>query len=1549
MAAFTAVLFVLVIVFSIVINSGLFNDFAKSKIEALFNEEYLGRLELKEVHLNFPDRVTLVAPAIFEEKTNTPALSARRIQARFNFLSLLKPQLTTLSFNELNAEKFEGRIIQGSDGKLNIDRIFTKRDPNKPEMMKIENFRCRKVSIRDASLLYAPLRAPAYDVRSLNLEVTKLFIGKTEIIGNVERLDLSMPDRKFRLKKGSGTIALSTKRSELIDLDLETDKSQAQLSLSFDGLNLFSGISLSRVSKSQAFVHIESLRLHSDDLSQFLDLDGLPKGMYVLKGDARGTLGDLHIMPTVLEFGDSHLGLQGQLLNIQDTKDLSFNIEFEKSKLTADLIGQLTDRENLKKLARDADGIGFSGRLQGKLSDWKTDLNIDTRLGTGSVACDVRQLSAGRYQADGNFSLEKVVPHRLLGLEGVNSGFSGSGTFNGAFTTSGKIESGHAEVAVSNTFWQKQQISVGSIVLDYSAGGALKTSLDLQNTDGTALTLTGTADLSSPVPSYQATGTMKRIDLSKVSNSNEFSTNLNGAFEVKGQGFDPASLNIRTAMLFSPSWVNDFQIRDRSTMTASLVQSPSSTAIMLTSDFMDLSIQGNASFSQFLGALKLTSASLSREMGSPSIAVPALQPSPFAFDYRVAIRNIAPLGPLLQARELQLKGTASGRAAWSGAQLAFDTVADIERIQSGKSLSFANIAFKGAMQCSQTGVSSASVTGTATSAVLSDQEIKGISLLATYGNSTLNASMDLSIPVYQEKLSTEILARRNGPVSNVILRKFTLSSPNGIWQAAPDSNFDVASNYIRFNRLTVAKGNQTITFDGLLSSSLPGTFQCNLSNFELGELKYFLLSPSLEQLSGRANARFMVSGRPGAKTSSFEMRGAGVTYDDILLGGVTFTAEHYGDRLRFDLDTRNQQAVAGKPSINTIRGSGSIPLILGYSPFKIQVPEGRPIQASLHSDDLSAKFLVYITDLVDDADGVIPTDIRVSGSLPKPDITLTARLNDTKIRIAPTQVNYYLNGEVNGTPSRIDVGNVRIRDEYNGTGTLSGLLRLSGFAPSSVDISATCRDLLLYNKKDKKDDTSFGTVRGTTRSFRFYGDLSAPTAEGDMNVTYADFSLYRQGSNESAKYIGVEKFIEFVPRYPSAAKAPSENRQAKPETQFKYAFLDILQIRNLRLTCNVPLRYTMIFDRIRGERLEASISNMSLNVSKSGQQFSLFGSVDIVGGKYVFSNTYFDLESNGRIVWNNEEIRDGRLDNVTAVKSLSVSDAQTGERDNAKLLLAISGTINVPNVRMGYYLNDDTQPYASANTIGRLSSHIDPNADLNVISLMLSRQWYLHPERQGRAGSIAVSSVGVSAGTGLISSQLSGLVQGLAGLESFNVNLGTDNNGSLRGLELYFALQVPGTGGKVRFIGTGSAPTGNGSSSNNNYYGSSQKIEYRINPKVYIEAYRSYGQSGTTTTISNLQKPTENWGASISYREKFHTWSQFWNRLTGRRRKGERDAAPSAPSALLKSAAPVKPTAPTAPVAPQPVKPQTVNPQTPAPQSVTQDASSFIQFERREK
>ena len=64
-----------------------------------------------------------------------------------------------------------------------------------------------------------------------------------------------------------------------------------------------------------------------------------------------------------------------------------------------------------------------------------------------------------------------------------------------------------------------------------------------------------------------------------------------------------------------------------------------------------------------------------------------------------------------------------------------------------------------------------------------------------------------------------------------------------MWQAEENSHLMVGRTSARFNRFTIAKGLQQAVFDGELSNTQPGSFQCTLSNIELNELKRFALIP----------------------------------------------------------------------------------------------------------------------------------------------------------------------------------------------------------------------------------------------------------------------------------------------------------------------------------------------------------------------------------------------------------------------------------------------------------------------------------------------------------------------------------------------------------------------------------------------------------------------------------------------------------------------------------------------------------------------------------
>jgi len=1498
LVACSAFVLLLSLTLLIVLNSGVLDRMAKDEAIALFNEKLFGRLELQALHLQFPNRVTLVNPRIYGPGELTPALKARTVSLKFNFLTLLQPQIKRVYLRHLSADSLSANVIMQKNGKFNLELLFTSRDPDSTKN-KLEHFFCKHLKITNSSLSYSGKTTNAsrmkLGVKNINLELSEFTVKKKFLQGTLEHGQLSLPKEQFMLRQAVGKFLFSETRSELLGLNAVSNKSSAELSASVDHFNIFSSRELQKqLALSSTFLNVQKLALHSDDLKLLYPAFALPAGIYTLQGNARGKKDNLEILDALVTHLKSRVAVKGELLNLHNRNAFAFRLKCDSSRIASPFVEALLKENSSKDIARNIGTVTFFGHAQGGLNAVKTDITTLSSLGEVTLIGEAQREKLEELAGKGAFVLKGFKPLKLIAAgNGETSLLNASGTFDGK-TSNKKISQLTLAMKMANSSWRNLQVKEGALSLKYD-GGELKSTLSLKNSRS-SFNLDGGINWNDKTPRYHASGQAAGVDISEIVGPTTYNTtlktDLNGVFAVQGSGYEAKDVNMAAVMQFSPSTINGFKLKERSKVTFEIAQTALSCKTSLSSDFLDLLANGDYSLEELIALGRLAASALSREMAiqniwhttlpNPLSELNALK-KPFTVNYHITVKDITPLTMLFPVEGVTLQGSADGGAIYRNGQCSINSSINLARLQPRNDLLFENLSMKTAMEFRNSGTQLASVSGRASAVTLGRKKSGNAIFSGLYTPSHLDGTLDLVLPNPAQTFSTKFSATRENESYNLLLHHLAIKESAGVWKAADNSHITVSRTSARFNRFTIAKGLQQVVMEGELSNSQPGNFQCSLSNVNLDELKRFSINSSLDKLSGIVDASLAVTGNPDKKTSTLKVSGKEVRYGKFTIGSMVCNALHNGNLLRFDLHSRvpepGRVTERSASSVNTIEGSGTIPLVLNFYPLQFRMADQQAINASFRSDNLSAQCLTILLPFLESAEGIIPSTFKIEGRTPNPDIYLTTHLHDTTIKIEPTQVSYLLNGEVYVTPNNIELRNISVNDNVNGNGKISGVVKLEKLQPIALDLGGRFQNLLLFNKKDRQDETSFGTITGTTNNIQLHGPLSAPVAEGELRINAADYSLYRMGANESAKYLGINKFVEFVPRYPSAGAAGIErvNKQVKP-AEFYHSVIDILQIKNLKLSSVEPLKCTVIFDRTRGEELETSVNNLSLIVSKNNQQYRLFGSINVVGGKYKFSNTNFDLQDGGKISWNSVDIRSGVMDNLYGNKYVSASNQQNGERDNVKLLIAIMGTINDPMVTMGYYLNEQTQPYASLSMIGGKSSQIDPNAELNVISMLLSKQWYARPGSMGQVSNIPVSSVGMSAGSGMLSSQFSRVIQDIGGFESFNLNVGMDKRGALSGLDLYVALSVPGTDGKVRFIGSGSAPTIKDSPLSN-YYGTEQKIEYRVTPKIYLETYRSYGLSENGTSSTNLQPPSEIWGASISYRERFQTWDQFWKRI----------------------------------------------------------------------
>jgi len=1456
-----------------VVQSGMLDEYARKRITGYVNSEFAGTLAIGELTVRLPLTVIGKNVALYGGLDGEPVVAAETLEVTPSLSMLIGLGGGGIELQKLSATALQVRWEEYADGSNSISRTLASAgepvDDEQPLVVSVG-----ELALDEGRVAYRSAAGRAVLVEHISARVEDIAYAPLRIAANIVSLSLSAPGYGVSLDEGMGNLLFTESQSSVYNLHLKTPRSHADASLSISEFNIFSPESWKDFSNSPVYGDIRRLELHTDDLRLLVPDSALPDGLYKLQAKAGGTLRDLTLEEVEISTLESRLHMRGELLNVNQPEFLAFNIEVGESVLGKALLSAFAGLDDFP--AVDACGmIRFFGTVQGDLLEFSTDTEFSSDAGHGQLSAKLSMPKGVPPAYEGELRLLEAQPHLFLQDTGADQSeltalvrFEGSGFLP-------DVHAFEARVDLEPSFWHNQHIERGSLAVTFR-NSALAAMADITGGE-VQLSMNGNIDWQDGFPRYAGVMVGRHIDLEALGLPVSGSSDLTLSASVDGEHFNLDDIAGQFSVTFNRSRLNDYLFEDGAKLDCSIERLGEETVVNLESDFLDFTAEGTYRFTEFVEGLGVTAEAVMHEVEEHDIwqrekgmlEQLELPHKEFDANYSITIHDLSPLGAFLPIEGYRFRGSVTGRSSFRGKELYLSSDMTVAEFEQNSVVAADGGSGRLEMYYGADGVHAASLQVGADSLRIDTQRFVTPAMEASWQENELRLLLGMTEAETSETLRVGLHGIAKLDHYLLSIDEFNVMSRSGAWTVPSGTTAELHRNYLQINDLVLENGPQSISCSGVLSSEVQGRFSMALNSFNIEELESFYFSPGA---SGQLSANFIVEGAPGRKRSVVTLTGRDVVVQEIGLGSVEFNATHQGENLGFVVHT------SGMEGMNSIEGKGEVPLALSYAPWNVAMPKGRPVEAFVTSENLSARVLEFLLPFFDNPEGTMVSALKVSGRSPEPEIMFETHLKDTGLRVNPTETSYRLTGKIMISPEQARFDKIDIRDIYGGTGTLSGVANLENLEVTTLDLQASFDNLQLFNKKDKQDETSYGTIFGSTDTIRFYGNIQEPILTGSLRITDADFSLYAAGANEGSKYVGIESLITFRPRYPEEQLLPVDADAPAPivlDPTFYHSLIDIIRIDNLKLESRAPLKYAMIFDRLRGEKLETNLQNLSLLVNKRQQKYELFGSVNVTGGKYYFSNTSFELDEGGLIAWNNVDIRGGEMQNLTGRKYVVATDIQSGETDNVRLLIIIQGKLEAPNVLMGYYLNDDSQPFASQGMIGSQSAKIDPNAELNTISLLLTKQWYIRPGSREAGSNIAFSRVGVSAGSGLISSQLSRLIMKASGFESFNVNVAVDEGGELSGVEFSLALLVPNTGGKLRFIAAGTATNG-ASSSLESYYGNSQKLEYRMTPKWFLEGYRSYGLFHNDVTTTNLLKPQETYGVSLSYRTRFYTWGEFW-------------------------------------------------------------------------
>ncbi len=275
---------------------------------------------------------------------------------------------------------------------------------------------------------------------------------------------------------------------------------------------------------------------------------------------------------------------------------------------------------------------------------------------------------------------------------------------------------------------------------------------------------------------------------------------------------------------------------------------------------------------------------------------------------------------------------------------------------------------------------------------------------------------------------------------------------------------------------------------------LDGRIAVNLNATSLDIEKLLASFGQTSPASGNVTANLIAGGTPLKPFVHVRVAGRALkakAVPQLDAAGLDFNL-HYANK---DLTV---EAVLRQPQIQPLTVKGHAPLDLAAVISEKKIDPALPIEASVKLPPSSLAFVTKLTPQVARIDGTAAVDVKVGGTVGKPDISGSANVVLKGARIANENVPAINSFEASLGFAGDTLNLNKFRGEIGGgTFKVAGNIKLAELANPVFDLRIESRDVLA-----KRDDTV--TIRADT-DLKIAGPLNAGTASGTVYLTHSRF------------------------------------------------------------------------------------------------------------------------------------------------------------------------------------------------------------------------------------------------------------------------------------------------------------------------------------------------------------------------------------------------------------------------------------------------------------
>lgn len=452
----------------------------------------------------------------------------------------------------------------------------------------------------------------------------------------------------------------------------------------------------------------------------------------------------------------------------------------------------------------------------------------------------------------------------------------------------------------------------------------------------------------------------------------------------------------------------------------------------------------------------------------------------------------------------------------------------------------------------------------------------------------------------------------NQPVDN----RYVFSvNPDGLvlnydsWNVTADNQVIITPDYINVNNFELNRNNQRISLNSIAPGNAPIDVQ--LANFELATLTAFVKQDSLA-LTGILNGTAQLKNLMQQPIITSDLTIRDLAFNQDTIGNVQMNLNNATAGV-YNADIK----VSGRGNDIVINGNyyedGRLDLNGNINTLQLNTIEGSTFGA------------------LSNAEGTIDGNIKIQGTLGKPDINGRLNFNNTAFTLTMLGSRFRVDDEsIVVNDQGILFNTFTIKDSSNNTAVLDGYAYTSDFTNFDFDLDLKANDFTGINSTKQQNDVFYGKLTFNA-DLHINGTSQQPVVDGSVRVNEnTNFTvILPQPSPGIADREGIVEFVDMDGTINDSLFLS------------KYDSLNQSEILGFDITTNIEVDreaiFNLVVDEANGDFLNLKgEANLTAGIDPSGN-ITLTGSYELYDGSYQFSISLlkrkFDIQQGSRIIW----------------------------------------------------------------------------------------------------------------------------------------------------------------------------------------------------------------------------------------------------------------------------------------------------------------------------